>query len=161
MLMECDREKSISFIPHSYSICFSRARERERGGGGGGTNAVFFPPAIYSTGESGKKRKKQTTQLIVVLSFIMFSSLRKNQYPSAIGFPEYIALQSRQSANSWDLQLKLHAYNYTDEGGASGQQRRDIEGKHSSRQSCKVLYLVSETGKWRAREIHDYHPLHD
>lgn len=31
MLMECDREWSISFIPHSYSICFSTDRRETNG----------------------------------------------------------------------------------------------------------------------------------
>lgn len=134
MLMECDRERSISFIPHSYSICFSGYR--------GETNAAcfFFLQSI-------RLEEKNPTQLLFVLSFMMFASLRKTNSPQPMAYQNTQHCRSRQPANSWDLQLKLHAYNYTDEGGTSGQQQCSVEGKHSSRQSCKALYLVSKTGQ--------------
>lgn len=87
MLMECDREKSISFIPHSYSICFSRARERERGGGGGGDKCCLFSPCNLFDWRIRQKKEKTNYLAHRCVIFHYVFQLKKKPIPLSHWLP--------------------------------------------------------------------------
>lgn len=105
MLMECDRERSISFIPHSYSICLSTDT--------GETNGACMLLA---------NRVDQTSLTYSLCSLYSVSQLKKkkNNNNQIEDYHSREHCSNREPASNWDFQF--HAYIKTDDGGTCERQ---------------------------------------
>lgn len=98
MLMECDRERSISFIPHGYSICLSTDRGETNGAcvllanRVDQTSLTYSLCCLYSVCQLKKERKKK----------------KKNNNNQIEAYHSREHCSSREPASSWDFQL--HEY---------------------------------------------------
>lgn len=85
-----------------------------------------MPPAFFffffQSIRLEKQEKKKKRTYLAVLSFMMFASVRKTNNNQPMAYQNTERCRSRQPASSWDLQMKLREYIYTDEGGTSGRQ---------------------------------------
>lgn len=101
MLMECNRERSISFIPHSYSICLSPDRGETNGACVLLANRVDQTCLTYSL-----------CYLYSVCQLKRKTKQNNNNQIEAYHSREHCS--NREPASSWDFQF--HAYIKRDEG---------------------------------------------
>lgn len=85
-----------------------------------------MPPALFSQSirlEKQRGEKNLSTYLAPLCAiFHEAASSRKTNNNQPMAYLTTVRHRSRRPANSWDLQRKLHAYIYEDEGGTSGRQ---------------------------------------